>query len=404
MAYRVRACRSLDEFGKALGAIGHYFGWVPSEDEVERFSKLLPLDRMHACFDDKQIVGGAGVFPFEMTVPGAAVPCAGVTVVGVLPTHRRRGILSRMMRAQIDDVHERGEEPFAALWASEPTIYGRFGYGLASHTYELKLPRIRAALRAGLPPRAGEVRLVESEEALKAFPRVWDKVRADTPGMLSRTKEWWELRRLRDDPSRRPPGSGPLNIALYERDGRPAGYALYRISQHEEAGHWKRHLRIVEAVGVDAVATRDVWRFLSELDWTDEIRAWLLPTDHPVQHIFARFDHLGLEVGDGLWVDLVDVGESLSARGYRADGRVTFELVHPFCPWNEGTWTVTDGVAKRSSRRPDVRLDATALGTAYLGAFSFARLARAGLVEEASRGGLARADALFAADRAPVVP
>ena len=359
---------------------------------------------MHACFDDKQIVGGAGVFPFEMTVPGAVVPCAGVTVVGVLPTHRRRGILSRMMRAQIDDVHARGEEPFAALWASEPTIYGRFGYGLASHTYELKLPRVRAALRAGAPPRAGEVRLVDAAEALKTFPRVWDKVRADTPGMLSRTKEWWELRRLRDDPSRRPPGSGPLNIALYERDGRAAGYALYRISQAEEAGQWKRHLRVVEAVGIDAVATRDVWRFLSELDWTDEIRAWLLPTDHPVQHIFARFDHLGLEVGDGLWVDLVDVGESLSARGYRADGRVTFELVHPFCPWNEGTWTVTDGVAKRSSRRPDVRLDATALGTGYLGAISFGQLARAGLVEEASRGGLARADALFAADRAPWCP
>ena len=404
MAYRVRACRSLDEFGKALGAIGHYFGWVPSEDEVERFSKLLPTDRMHACFDGKQIVGGAGVFPFEMTVPGAAVPCAGVTVVGVLPTHRRRGILSRMMRAQIDDVHARGEEPFAALWASEPTIYGRFGYGLASHTLELKLPRVRAALRAGAPARAGEVRLVDAAEALKTFPRVWDKVRADTPGMLSRTKEWWELRRLRDDPSRRPPGSGPLNIALYERDGRAAGYALYRISQAEEAGQWKRHLRVVEAVGVDAVATRDVWRFLSELDWTDEIRAWLMPTDHPVQHIFARFDHLGLEIGDGLWVDLVDVGRSLSARGYRNDGRVTFELVHPFCPWNEGTWTVSDGVAKRSSRRPDVRLDATALGSAYLGAFSFGRLARAGLVEEASRGGLARADALFAADRAPWCP
>jgi predicted acetyltransferase len=404
MAYRVRPCRSLDELGTALGAIGHYFGWVPTEDEVERFSKVLPVDRMHAAFDGKEIVGGAGVFPFEMTVPGPrVVPCAGVTVVGVLPTHRRRGILSRMMRAQLDDVRERGE-PFASLWASEPTIYGRFGYGHASHTYEMRLPRERAALRAGTPPRDGAIRLVDGAEAQKTFPRIWDRVRASTPGMLSRSKEWWELRRLRDDASRRPPGSGPLNRALFELDGKPGGYALYRISQAEEAGEWKRRLRVVEAIGVDAVATRELWRFLTELDWTHEILAWLLPTDHPVQHQFARFDYLDLRVGTGLWVDLVDVGASLSARGYATDGRLTFELSHPFCPWNDGTWTIADGKARRSSRRPDLRLDATALGAAFLGGITFGELARAGLVEETARGGLARADALFASDRAPWCP
>ena len=116
MAYRIRPCRSLDELGQAAGAIGHYFGWVPTGEEVERFSQVLPPERMHAAFAGKDVVGGAGAFPFEMTVPGGPVPCAGVTVVGVLPTHRRRGLLSRMMRAQIDDIHER-EEPFAALWA-----------------------------------------------------------------------------------------------------------------------------------------------------------------------------------------------------------------------------------------------------------------------------------------------
>jgi predicted acetyltransferase len=403
MAYRVRPCRSLEEFGLALGAIGHYFGWIPGEDEVERFSKALPVERMHAAFDGKKIVGGAGVFPFEMTVPGAVVPCAGVTVVGVLPTHRRRGILARMMRAQIDDVHERGE-PFASLWASEPTIYGRFGYGHASVTHEMKLPRVRAGFRVGTPTRVGQVRLVDTDEAGKDFPRIYDRVRKETPGFLSRSKEWWELRRLRDDPSRRPSGSGPLNRALFEDDGRPAGYALYRIVQAEEDGHWKRRLRVIEALGVDATATREIWRFLLEFDWTDEILAWFLPVDHPIQHLVARFESLDLRAGTGLWANLVDVGASLSARGYRTNGRVTFELEHPFCPWNSGTWTIADGVAKRSSRRPDVRLDARALGATYLGGFSFAQLARAGLVEEAARGGLARADALFVSERAPWCP
>ena len=167
MAYRVRPCRSADELGLALGAIGHYFGWVPSPEEVERFGKLLPVERMHAAFDGKEIVGGAGVFPFEMTVPGAVVPCAGVTVVGVLPTHRRRGILKRMMRAQIDDIRERGE-PFAALWASEPTIYGRFGYGHASHTYEIRLPR--SGRHSGKGHRPGPEACASSSRARRRRP------------------------------------------------------------------------------------------------------------------------------------------------------------------------------------------------------------------------------------------
>ncbi len=403
MAYRVRPCRSLDELGQAAGAIGHYFGWVPTGEEAERFEKVLPIERMHAAFDGKEIVGGAGVFPFQMTVPGGPVPCAGVTVVGVLPTHRRRGLLSRMMRAQIDDIHQRGE-PFAALWASEPTIYGRFGYGHASLTHEVRLPRNWAALRAGTPARTGQVRLVEQDEALKALPRLYQKVARETPGFLSRSKAWWELRRLRDDPSRRPPGSGPLNRALLEIDGRASGYALYRLVQSEEDGHWKRTLRVVEALGIDATATREIWRFLLEVDWTDEIQAWLLPTDHPLLHLVARVDRLDLRIGTGLWVRPIDVGATLSARSYRSDSRITFELRDSFCAWNDGTWTIADGVAKRSSRRPDLRLDVQALGAAYLGGFSFAELSRAGLIEEAARGGLARADALFSSERAPWCP
>src|SRR5438105_11399722 len=110
----------------------------PTPERIERFMRVLDHERMHAAWDDGKIVGGAGAFTFEMTVPGGTVPTAGVTVVGVYPTHRRRGVLRSMMRAQLDDVHERGE-PLAALWASEETIYGRFGYGLASWCGEISL-------------------------------------------------------------------------------------------------------------------------------------------------------------------------------------------------------------------------------------------------------------------------
>src|ERR1051326_8510866 len=125
--FEARATRDLDEFARALYGIAQYFGGYPTDEQLDRFTQILPLDRMHAAFEGDEIVGGAGVFPFEFSVPGGSLPCAGVTVVGVYPTHRRRGALRAMMDAQLRDVHERGEA-VAALWASEETIYGRFGY------------------------------------------------------------------------------------------------------------------------------------------------------------------------------------------------------------------------------------------------------------------------------------
>ena len=137
--FEVRPCTDQEEYGRAIGAIGQYFNPPPGDEFLQELVPLLPHDRMHAALEDGQIVGGAGAYPFELSVPGGSLPCAGVTAVGVQPTHRRRGVLRSMMDAQLRDVHERGE-PIAALWASEETIYGRFGYGLASWAGELKVP------------------------------------------------------------------------------------------------------------------------------------------------------------------------------------------------------------------------------------------------------------------------
>ena len=403
MAYRVRTVRDLGEFRAAVGVIGHYFGWVPSEEDGERFSKLLPLERVHAVLDGREIVAGAGAFPFELTVPGGPLRCAGVTVVGVLPSHRRRGLLTRMARAQLADVRARGE-PIAALWASEETIYGRHGYGMASLCQvDMRLPRAHAALRDGRPP-AGAVRLVSSDEALAEFPRLYERVRRRTVGFTSRSRDWWELRNLADRPEQRR-GGGPLNRVLLEEGGRPAGYALYRVASQFEGAINKGSVRVIEAIAVSPAATRELWSFLMSIDWLSELRTDLLPLDHPLLHLAARPNHMVWKVADGIWLRLVDVGAALAARSYAADGRVTLEVVaDPIFEENVGTWTIEDGVARRTRRRPDVRLDVQTLGSAYLGGFTFAQLARAERVEEASRGGLARADALFRTDVAPWCP
>ena len=191
---------------------------------------------------------------------------------------------------------------------------------------------------------------------------------------------------------------------MYELDGRVDGCALYRIVTREEDNRFKSYLRVAEAIGLDTVATREIWRFLLEVDLMEEISLRLLPVDSQLIHLVARPSSLALRVNTGLWVRPVDVGAALSARGYARDGRVTFDVADAFCPWNAGTWTLEDGTAKRSRRRADLRLDVTSLGATYLGGFSFGQLVRAGLVEEASRGAAARADAMFASSRAPWCP
>jgi predicted acetyltransferase len=401
MSVRVRTVRNTEELALAMGAIGHYFGWVPTAEQAESFLAYLPLDRMHAAVDDGRIVGGAGVYPFELTIPGGPIRCAGVTIVGVQPTHRRQGLLRRMMTAQLADVRER-EEPLAVLWASEDTIYGRYGYGMASQCVDVRLPRVSAEFRPGLAPREGQVRLVDRDEALRVFPPIYERLRRHSTGFVLRTRPWWSARNL-DDGEWRRGNAGPLNRALLEIAGRPAGYALYRIVQHPT--EWKRSLRVIEAQGADARATREIWRFLLGIDMVDEIEARLLPVDHPLWHLVARPRSLGLKLDDGIWVRLVDVGVALSARSYAVDSRVTIEVVSdPLFADNEDVWTIADGVARRSRRRPDVRLDVQALGAVFLGGFSFGELARAERVEEVARGGVARADELFRTHAAPWTP
>jgi predicted acetyltransferase len=393
MSPEIRPTTTLEEFRAAVGSIGHYFGGWPADDEAaERFARNLPFERLHAAFDGGRIVGGAGAFPFRMSVPGGDVGCAGVTVVGVLPTHRRRGILTAMMRAQLEDVRERGEV-IAALWASEEPIYRRFGYGMASLAGEMTLPRGYAGLRDA-PDPAATARLVSLEEAKTILPAVHERVRASVPGMFARDETWWETRNLADPPERRE-GGGEKNALLLELDGAVAGYALYRIHTRFEAGAAAGKVSVVEALADGAVATRELWRVLLSLDWTASYEAGLLPVDHPLLHQLLYPRRMRFRVGDGLWVRLVDVGAALSARAYADGGPVVFEVEDALLPENAGRWRLADGRAERTDEEPDLVCDVRELGAAYLGGFGFGELVRAGTVREAREGGARRADALF---------
>jgi predicted acetyltransferase len=388
--FDVRPCRDRDEFGRAVNAIGQYFQGA-SEEMLDRFGQLLPEERMHAAEEDGEIAGGAGAFPFDLSVPGGSLPCAGVTAVGVYPTHRRRGALRALMETQLRDFHERGE-PIAALWASEETIYGRFGYGLASWAGQLAVPREWAAFARPLE-RRGRVRFVTPDEGRELFPPVWDALRRQRPGVFARSEAWWTLRRLRLPEEE---ASAPRRFVALDVGGSTQAYAIYRTHPGFEAGVSKARLEVLEAVGATTQATAEIWRFLLDVDWTATVEASLLPPDHPLFLLLATPRRAAYRIGDGLWVRVVDVGAALSGRTYAGAGPLVLEVRDALCSWNEGRWKLEGGECGRTGEDADVALDVSALGSAYLGAVSFAQLREALRLEELRDGAVGRADALFA--------
>jgi predicted acetyltransferase len=389
--FDVRPCADQDEYGRAVGAIGQYFNPPPDEQFLERWARTLPHERMHAAFEDGQIVGGAGTFPFELSVPGGSLPCAGVTAVGVHPTHRRRGVLRSMMDVQLRDVHERGE-PIAALWASEETIYGRFGYGIASWAGELKVPHEWDAFSEPLE-LGGTTRFVTPEEARRLFPPIYDAVRRARPGMTSRSDVWWEDRHLRLEERE---SEAPRRFVLLELEGEPVGYAIYRTHFSFDGGSASSRLVVREALGATPQATAAIWRFLLDVDWMATVEVFLAPPDHPLFLLLATPRRVHYRMGDGLWVRLVDLPAALSGRTYGDGGPLVLEVRDAVCEWNHGRWRLEDGTCERTDEEPDLELDVSALGSAYLGAVSFRQLREALRVEEIETGAIERADALFA--------
>jgi predicted acetyltransferase len=394
----VKVCAP-DEVGRALDPIWHYFGRRAGAEEVERLGSILPAERVHAALEDGQIVGGAGAYWFETTVPGGGkVPTAGVMAVGVLPSHRRRGVLTKLMRRQLADAHERGE-PLAMLFASEGAIYPRFGYGLASLAGDIDLPKEHALLREDEP--LGQARLLDDEEeALEVLPGIYDRIQAETVGMFTRTPDWWRVRRFH-----RPQwqtGGQQMRVVI-ELDGAPKAYALYRLNFASDHMVSATTLEVSEALGTSPRALAAIWRYLLGIDWVARIQAYWLPIDHPLFLWLREPRRMRYSIGEALWVRLVDVGAALAARQLD-EGTIVLDVRDEFCPWNQARWRVARGAVERTTAEADVRLDVNELSSVYLGGFTFDQLRRAERLEELKPGAVARADELFRTERQPWCP
>jgi predicted acetyltransferase len=378
MEITVRTIRDA-EVASFVKVIENAFGSEMRASDISVFKKKVQLDRMHGAFEGDAFVGTAGVYPFNLRIPGGDIAAAGVTMVGVLPSHRRRGILRRLMRTQIDDIHARGE-PIALLWASEESIYQRFGYGLAADHGRISIERSKTAFLNDSGP-VGRMRMVTRDDALKILPSVYERIRASTYGMYERTPTWWETHTL-FDPEHMRFGASPLFIAVFELDGAPEGYATYSLRPRwADDSTPTGKVEVHEALGTSPTATREVWRYLFGIDLMDKITGSYLPADFPLLRMMLEPRRLRFALSDSLWLRVVDVEKALVARSYAADESVVFDLTDEFCPWNEGRWKLDTGSGSVSPVGDDP-----------------------GRVLDTTGGALARADAAFRVDRAPWCP
>jgi predicted acetyltransferase len=376
------------------------------DEDVEVFATLFEPERSLAAFDGDAMVATAGIFTRELTIPGAVLPIPGVTLVGVLPTHRRRGLLTQLMRRQIDDIHAAGE-PVAALWASESAIYGRFGYGTAARHASLTLRTAGARLAPGVPAPEGGVELVEPSEVVDRIAPLYDRVRRERVGHLGRTEAWWK-RRTRDSERFRN-GYGALRAAVHENaDGAVDGYALYAVkSEWEEGPNCRARLRELFVDGADAASA--MWSFLLGLDLVRAVEWQVAPPDLPIGELVSSPQLPRLSLGPNLWIRLVDVPAALTARTYAAPVDVVFDVEDPFCPWNAGRYRLAAGedgraTCERTDAAPDIALSAVELGAVYLGGTRLAPLRMTGRVRELTPGAVDRASIAFGAAREPWCP
>ncbi|OZM73507.1 GNAT family N-acetyltransferase [Amycolatopsis antarctica] len=376
------------------------------EDGLRDARFTLELDRTLVAFDEGAPIAGAAILTRSMTVPGTVLPVAGVTLVAVAPTHRRRGLLRSMMREQLTGLHESAAEPVAALNASEAGIYGRFGYGVASYLARCRGEQRSMVFRDDVDRGPGRIRLLDRDEARTAIEKVYESVRPNAVGMLDRPARFWDAR-LHDAEHVRH-GATALRFAVHEEpDGIPTGYALYRLRPCWENGRDLSEVVVIESAAETPRAYAAVWGFLVEIDGHFRI-SFDGAVDEPLPHLLLDSRGLDSTVVDNLWVRLVDVDRALVSRRYAGPVDVVLEVTDDFCPWNAGRFRLrSDGgeaTCERTRATADLRLSVAELGAVFLGGTSMATLAAAGRVAELRAGAVAEATSAFRGVRAPFHP
>jgi predicted acetyltransferase len=395
--FEVRAARAGDY--EEVGAVfGGAMMFEPSVDELGR--SLFEPERALVVVDGPQIVGTTRALTRDLSVPGAVVPAAHVTGVGVRATHRRRGIMSELITRQLREV----PEAIAVLWASESGIYGRFRYAAAARgiSYEIDLRRVG-------PPtvrtRPGEISVLPSEGAAKELAPLLRRMQEQRPGVSGRSELRWQ-QRLEDKPEDR--GGKTARQILVHRDesGAVDGYALWRGKMHWMAAGPANEVSLEELVATDPAAYRALWHHLLTLDLAGTLDFGFAAVDEPLQQLVTTPTALARRVTESLWVRITDVPRALEQRRYAVPVDVVLDVTDDLIPANNGRFHLTADTSaakcEPTDAPADLSLSTTELAASYLGGRQLAEFATTGRVTEHTPGTLTQASTAFGWPLAPV--
>jgi predicted acetyltransferase len=403
-AYEVRTIRD-DEFPAFVEVQRTAMLMPPASEEALGSRRELYADHRNlGAIDGGRVVGSTRTFATRLTVPGnASVPAGAVSSVGVLPTHRRRGHLTRLMNAQLADAAERGEA-LTILISAEWPIYGRYGYGMASEACTVRLDTSTAEFRAD---PTGSVELVDAKAFRDAQADVYARAAARIPGHITWADVWYDvmagLHEIHDgeDDKRR----DARRVVWSDDADVVQGTLAYTVTESWPGNRPRATLDVLLFTAATDEAERELYRYLAAVDWVSEAVVGPRPVDDPLPfHLVdgrsARFD----DVYDSLWARVLDVPAALGARRYATTGSLVVAVVDPL-GHADGRWLLDAGpdgaTCAATDRAADLTVPVAALSAAYLGGHTWARLASGGLVDEERPGAVARASALFATDRKP---
>ena len=389
---------------------------IVRQDEItflQSMEDFAPVDRelmywplSFGAFQDGGLIGYAGSFDLRVTVPGGEqVPMAAVTWVSTLPTHRRKGVLSALMQRQLRTAKDEDGRALACLWASETAIYGRFGYGAASHLLSVSVPRSAAFVDAPAPDPRVSFRLVEGLEHIAEFSEIYEASLRGRPGAIDMPAQGWWKRAVMDPPGNR---GDKLRCVLATRDNRPVGYAIYVPKSEWGDNGPAGQVGVRHLMGVDTAARADMWRYILGIDLTATVEWWNMPCDEPLIHWVADTRSIKPRQGDGLYVRILDIPAALGVRAYQSEVDVVVEMSDALMPENAGRWRIVTGPkgaeVTRTDAPADLEMDIRTLGSAYLGDTSLVALGAAGRVREHNEGALASTSVAFGSQVAPWCP
>jgi predicted acetyltransferase len=368
------------------------------------------LDRAWVVDTGDHFAGNAAIYSLNVTLPAPpgrpcpTLPMAGVSAVGVHPTHRRRGFLRQLMAAMHDDAREHGEA-IAGLEASESVIYGKFGYGLAADLVEYSIDSRSSAFAVPSPPI--DLSLIDKDEAVQVLPAIFERQRRTRAAEVNRSPAYW-TQLLADLPHNRGGRSARFHAVCDD------GYVLYRSPRETNVFQGERASILVEELrGDSAEVEAALWRFVLDLDLVGQVTCKRAPVDEPIRWRLADPRQLRTSsIEDRLYIRVLDTAAAFEARGYRAEGRLVLDVLSPDVGEGDvdagpGRWVLEAGPDGASCRRArageeaDLRLDLPALGTLYMGGFPASLLAAGGRIEELRAGSLSVADILLTTRPSP---